>query len=47
MQDFCEAEGVSYRTGWRWVKKGVIQVSRLGPGIGVRVRYADEDEEPR
>ena len=35
---FCQQEGVSRSTLWRWVEKGQVEVSRLGPAAGVRVR---------
>jgi len=41
IRDFCEREGISRSTCWNWARKGVVQVSRLGPAVGVRVVYAD------
>jgi predicted site-specific integrase-resolvase len=48
MAELCAREGIDRRTGWRWVQKGALKVSRLGPRLGVRVQYldaADEDED--
>lgn len=45
MAEICEREGVSRRTAWRWVEKGLLEVSRLGPRTGVRVRYANPDDD--
>jgi hypothetical protein len=36
-QDFGAREGIHPETAWRWAKKGVIKISRLGPRLGVRV----------
>jgi predicted site-specific integrase-resolvase len=44
MTELCEREGIDRRTGWRWVEKGALKVSRLGPRLGVRVQYPDDDE---
>lgn len=41
IRELAEREKVTTRTAWRWVEKGVLDVSRLGPRTGVRVRYAD------
>lgn len=47
MADVCAREGIDRRTAWRWVEKGVLVVSRLGPRTGVRVEYAEPDRPPR
>lgn len=41
VRELCDQEGISRRTAWRWVGKGVLTVSRLGPRTGVRVRHAE------
>ena len=46
LADVCEREGVSRRTAWRWVEKGVLKVSRLGPRTGVRVQYVEKNDDP-
>jgi predicted site-specific integrase-resolvase len=38
--DFCQREGISRSTCWAWVRKGLLEVHRLGPQAGVRVDYA-------
>lgn len=43
IREFCEREGIDRVTAWRWAKKGAIEVSRVAPATGVRVRYRDED----
>lgn len=43
IRDFCAREGISRSTCWNWARKGVVQVSRLGPAVGVRVEYAADD----
>ena len=40
VRDFCEREGIARTTLWRWAQKGVVVVSRVAPGTGLRVRYA-------
>jgi len=45
VRDFCEREGVTRQTVWNWARKGVVQVSRLGPAVGVRVEYSDAWDE--
>jgi predicted site-specific integrase-resolvase len=48
MRELCEREGIARSTAWRWVDKGLLQVSRRGPRTGVRVSYpeasADADQ---
>lgn len=44
VRDFCAREGISRATCWRWVSKGLIRTSRVGPAIGVRVAYADDGD---
>ncbi|RPJ53074.1 MAG: AlpA family phage regulatory protein, partial [Acidobacteria bacterium] len=41
MREVCEREGIARSTAWRWVDKGLLQVSRRGPRTGVRVSYPD------
>jgi len=41
VRDLCEQEGISRRTAWRWVDKGLLHVSRRGPRTGVRVSYPE------
>jgi hypothetical protein len=41
VRDFCEREGISRATFWRWNAKGVVVLSRLDRAVGVRVCYAD------
>jgi predicted site-specific integrase-resolvase len=43
--EFCQREGVSRTTVWRWAKKGALKVSRLAPATGVRVQYVDRDDD--
>jgi hypothetical protein len=38
VRELAEREGISTKTLWRWVSAGVVDVSRLGPRTGVRVR---------
>jgi len=42
VRDFCEREGITRSTFWRWSQKGVVVLSRLDRAVGVRVVYADE-----
>ena len=41
VRDFCEREGITRSTFWRWSQKGVVVVSRLDRAVGVRVVYAN------
>ena len=41
VRQFCEREGISRRTAWRWVEKGIVSVSRVAPLTGVRIAYQD------
>lgn len=41
MRELCEREGIARSTAWRWVDKGLLQVSRRGPRTGVRVSYSE------
>ena len=43
VRELCEQEGISRRTAWRWVDKGLLQVSRRGPRTGVRVSFPTTD----
>lgn len=43
LRDFCEREAISRRTAWRWIEKGVLKVSRIGPATGIRVQYRGEE----
>jgi len=48
VSELCEREGISRATAWRWVGKGLLDVSRRGPRTGVRVSYptsADPDDD--
>jgi len=48
VRELCEQEGISRRTAWRWVDKGLLEVSRRGPRTGVRVSFpttADDDHD--
>jgi hypothetical protein len=36
--EFAKAFHVTTRTVWRWVKLGHLEVRRIGPQAGVRVR---------
>lgn len=47
IRDFCEREGIDRTTCWRWLQKGVLRASRVGPRLGVRVAYADDPEPDR
>lgn len=40
VRELCDQEGISRRTAWRWVDKGLLTVSRRGPRTGVRVAFA-------
>ena len=44
VRDFCEREKISRATCRRWIEKGVLQVSRVGPKTGVRVHYNSKGE---
>lgn len=44
IREFCAREGIDRRTAWRWAEKGLVQVSRLAPRVGVRVRYVREPD---
>jgi len=39
VSELCEREGISRATAWRWVGKGLLDVSRRAPRTGVRVSY--------
>jgi hypothetical protein len=45
VRDFCEREGIDRSTAWRWVSRGVVEVSRLAPRMGVRVTYRRRDDD--
>jgi hypothetical protein len=38
VRQFAQAEGVSRSTVWRWISRGLLDVHRVGPGKGLRVR---------
>jgi predicted site-specific integrase-resolvase len=42
LREFCDREGIDRTTAWRWVRKGILSVSRVAPRHGVRVRYSDQ-----
>ena len=44
IRELAEREGVDPVTIWRWAKKGAIEISRVAPATGVRVRYRDDDD---
>jgi predicted site-specific integrase-resolvase len=44
VSELCEREGISRATAWRWVGKGLLDVSRRGPRTGVRVSYPTSDD---
>ncbi len=37
-RELAEEYGVSRSTVWRWQEKRILDVKRLGPRLGVRVR---------
>jgi predicted site-specific integrase-resolvase len=46
--EVCARENISRRTAWRWIEKGVLKISRVGPRTGVRVQYVDpRDDDPK
>jgi transposase len=47
IRELAAREQVTTRTAWRWVEKGVLEVSRLGPRTGVRVQYVDPADTDR
>ena len=44
-QQLADREGVSRRTVWAWVEKGIVEDRRLAPKTGVRVRLRPEKRE--
>jgi predicted site-specific integrase-resolvase len=40
IRELCEREGIGRSTAWRWIRKGLLTTSRVGPKNGVRVTYA-------
>jgi predicted site-specific integrase-resolvase len=43
VRDVCEREGITRATAWRWIRKGVLTVTRVDPRTGVRVKYSDKN----
>ena len=37
----AKREGVARPTVWEWARKGLVEVKRVGPGAGVRMRIPD------
>lgn len=44
-KDMAAREGADPRTIRRWIDKGAVEVRRLGPRTGVRVRYKGASED--
>lgn len=44
-REVAEREQVALRTVRRWVDKGILKKSDLGPRLGVRLRYVNAREE--
>jgi DNA-binding transcriptional MerR regulator len=43
--ELAAREGVSRRTIWRWQEKGVVEIRRRRPQLGVRMRLADDEDD--
>jgi hypothetical protein len=42
--ELARERGVSLSTVWRWAGKNLLEVERLAPRIGVRMRVRGDDE---
>jgi predicted DNA-binding transcriptional regulator AlpA len=38
VREYAAREGIDRATVWRWIAKGVLEVKRKAPRIGVKVR---------